>query len=88
VHDLREITDGALQNEMIMVRHQAVNVEVGRKPFVGIMKNLQEIASIVIGKEDRLLLVPSGIDVIKSAWILDAEMPGHDRVLAAECLSV
>jgi len=88
VHDLREITDGALQNEMIMVRHQAVNVEVGRKPFVGIMKNLQEIASIVIGKEDRLLLVPSGIDVIKSAWILNPEMPGHDRAFTAVCLSV
>jgi hypothetical protein len=75
VHDLREIADGALQNEMIMVRHQTINMEVGREPFVGIMKNLHEIASIVIGKEDRLLLVPSNND--KSARILDPDMPAR-----------
>jgi hypothetical protein len=64
---------------MIVVRHQAIDMEVGGKPLVGFPENLQKIQPIIIGEEDRLLLVSSGINVIISPRIFDPETSGHEK---------
>ena len=40
VHDLGKVASRTLQSEMIMVGHQAVDMEIGGKPLVGIPKDL------------------------------------------------
>jgi hypothetical protein len=40
MHDLGQVASRTFQSEMIMVRHQAIDMEIGGKPLMGLAEDL------------------------------------------------
>jgi hypothetical protein len=55
-----------------MIGHQTIDMYFDSKFFMSLAKALNKEEIVVVGKEDRLFLVPPGKSVIKSAWVLDS----------------
>jgi hypothetical protein len=47
--------------------------------FINVLKGIQEVITIMIVLEDRLLLVAAGRNVINSAWIFYTKGTGHGQ---------
>ena len=72
-----EITIRGLDEEVKMVGHQAVGVADPGIALVDVLEGVQEVLSVGVILEDRLLLVAAGGHMIDSAGIFDAEGTSH-----------
>jgi hypothetical protein len=54
-----------------MVWHQAIDMDFDSEFLMSFPETLEKEEIILVGKEDRLFLVPPGKDMIKGAGILD-----------------
>jgi hypothetical protein len=52
-----------------VIGHETVSVANPIVAFINVLKGIQEVITILIVLEDRLLLVAAGRNVINSAWI-------------------
>lgn len=77
VHDLRQIPARSLQQEMIMIVHQAVSVNEGAIALVCRLQVREKLNPVQIAFEYCLSLIPSCGDVVKCTGIANTERPGH-----------
>ena len=54
-----------------MVIHQAKDMDERTELFMSVPEDLEEKIAIIGAEKYRLLLIPPGIDMIKSPWELD-----------------
>jgi hypothetical protein len=47
MHDAGEVSQWSFEGEVIMVRHQAINVDNGGPPLLGIPERLKEIETVM-----------------------------------------
>ena len=71
VHHARYIPQGRFHDQVIMVWHQAIDMDFDSEFLMSFPETLEKEELILVGKEDRLFLVPPGKDMIKGAGILD-----------------
>jgi len=77
--DLREVAGWRLQEQMIMIVHQAVDMNDGTKPLDGRLQIGEKLLTIPETPEDLPALVASGGNVVEGAWKFDSERACHDR---------
>ena len=69
-HAYRKISIGCINEQMVMIFHQAVGMAEPVVPKTNILQRIQEHLSVLIVSEDRLSFVSSAGDVIDSTWKL------------------
>jgi hypothetical protein len=62
---------------MVMVAHEAVGVDLDRKPLVGLGQILQELFSVPPANENAFIGIAAVDDVVKSARIFHTQGSGH-----------
>ena len=72
-HTNRKITIRGLNEEMVMVCHEAVGMADPVVPLVDMLEGIQEVYAIIVSLEDGLLLISARRDVIDSTDKFDAE---------------
>jgi hypothetical protein len=81
MHDPREISLGCLQKEMVMVLHEAIDVNDDPKSLMGFSQTTEEEVAVLVAKKDRLSAISPGHYVIERAGIFDPARLGHLRGL-------
>jgi hypothetical protein len=76
-HSDGEITFWGLDEEMIVVLHEAVSVTEPVVALIYLVQKIQESLPILIISEDSPLFIPSIDEMIDGSWILDAEWSCH-----------
>ena len=71
--DLRKVASGGLQEKVIVIVHQAVNMEDGSVTMVGGFKVGEKPFSIPLVSEDGFSLVSTGGHMVKSIGELDPQ---------------
>jgi hypothetical protein len=67
-HAYRKIPVGCINEQMVMIVHQAIGVAEPIVPKGNIRKGIQENLSVLIVSENCLSFVSSACDVIDSTW--------------------
>jgi hypothetical protein len=67
-HAYRKISIWCINEQMVMILHQAVGMAEPIVPMGNILKRIQEHLSVLIVSESCLSFVPSASDVIDSTW--------------------
>ena len=80
-HALNEVGFGRFHDEMKMVGHEAVSVDLPGGFMAGLSEGFEEILAIHIIEENILAAVAAAHDVINRAWIFNAKLAGHGRSL-------
>jgi len=73
VKDLREVTPGGLYKKVIVIAHQAVNMEDGSVAMVGGFKVGEKPFAIPLVSEDGFSLVSTGGHMVKGIGELDPQ---------------
>ena len=76
-HSTREIAVGRLDEEVVMIAHEAVGVEDEIVRFDHVFKPIEKSFSIAIGEKDVLLCVAASNDVIEGTVEFDAKRSCH-----------
>src|SRR5262245_3102574 len=71
-----------LQQEMKMILHQHIRMNLYAESLAQFPKQLQKVESIRLGPEDGLPFFPPGGDMIASTRSLDAQCPCHHSMKA------
>ena len=87
-HAEGEVSVRGLQEQMVMVVHEAVGMAQPVIAFLDVLKRPEEHFAVLIVLEDGLLLVAARGDVIDGAGIFDAKRTGHGAKIAAEKANV
>ncbi len=77
-----EISVVGLNQQMIMVGHEAVGVANPIVALINVLESLQKVLAVLVILKDRLLLIPAGSYMIDCAGILYAERTGHNATIA------
>jgi hypothetical protein len=77
-HADRKISIGCINEQMVMVVHQAIGVAEPIVPMGNICKSIQKDLSVPIVSENCLSFVSSARDVIDSTWKLYTQRTRHD----------
>jgi len=77
-HAYRKISIGGINEQMVMIIHQAVSMAEPIVPKGNILKRIQEHLSVLIVSENCLSFVSSASDVIDSACKFYAQRTCHD----------
>jgi hypothetical protein len=80
MHRLRKTGPGQLEKQVIMVLHQAIDVNEDPIFLMGFPEAAQEEVAIGVGKEDRLPSIASRGDVKEGSRIIDSQALGHGVV--------
>jgi predicted thioesterase len=72
MHHARQVAQRRLDDQVIMIGHQAINMHDHAELFVGLPETLEKKIPVIVGEKYRLSLVASGKYVIKSARIVDS----------------
>jgi hypothetical protein len=81
-HTQREIAVRRLDQEVIVVVHQAVGMAEPVIPFVDVLERVQEVDAVLVVFENGLLFIAAGGDVIDGTGVFYAEGAGHAARLA------
>jgi hypothetical protein len=81
-HAEGEIAVRSLDEEVIVIGHEAVGVANPIVAFINVLESIQEVLAVLVILKDRLLFVPAGGYMIDCAGIFYAERAGHDETLA------
>jgi hypothetical protein len=76
-HAYRKISIGCINEQMVMILHQAVGMAEPIVPKGNILKRIQENLSVLIVSEYCLSFVSSARDVIDSTWKLYTQRTCH-----------
>jgi len=76
-HAAREVRLGRLDEQVVVVRHQAVGVTDPAAALDDITEDPQERGAVSVSEEDGRAGVSPGRQVIEGAGKLDPEWPGH-----------
>jgi hypothetical protein len=76
-HAYRKISVGCINEQMVMIVHQAIGVAEPIVPKGNIRKGIQEHFSVLIVSENCLSFVSSARDVIDSTWKLYTQRTCH-----------
>ncbi len=77
-----EIPVGGLNQQMIMVGHEAVGVANPVVSLIDVLEGIEKIDSILIVLENGFLFIPAGGHVVDGAGIFDAKWPCHGLKIA------
>jgi hypothetical protein len=77
-HAYRKISVGCINEQMLMIVHQAIGVAEPIIPKGNIGECIQEHLSVLIISENCLSFVSSARDVINSTWKFYAQRTSHD----------
>jgi hypothetical protein len=80
-HHATEIAARGLQQEMVMVPHQAVPMDYQPKAFVCLGQSFEKRVIIGESVKDRLSLSPAIHHVITRLRVFDADRAGHGKTL-------
>jgi hypothetical protein len=83
VHALRDVSFPCLDEEVVVIRHQAVRVAEPSQAINRLLYQLQEAGPVVCIDEDVLLAIPTRRHVVDRAGGLDARRSGHLPTVAA-----
>ena len=83
-HADRKVPVGGLDEEMIMVGHEALGVADPVVALVDVLKGVQKVQAILVILENRLFLVAAGRDVIHCAGVFDTKGTRHAARIAEE----
>jgi hypothetical protein len=78
-HATREIRPWRLDQEVIMIRHQAVCVTDPAEAFYHITEYIQGAKTIFVVEEDLLSGIPTGCNMVNSPFKLNPQWPGHKK---------
>ena len=73
VHPFRKRSERRLDDQMVVIRHQAIFVETPAKPLDGRREQGKEQDTIVILPEDVLQFIASGCDVPEGTFELKSQ---------------
>src|SRR4030065_698585 len=76
-HAYRKISVGCINEQMVMIVHQAVGMAEPIVPKGNILKRIQEHLSVLIVSENCLSFVSSARNVIDSTWKLYTQRSCH-----------
>ena len=68
---------GCLEEQVVMVFHQHVRVEMGSKALTHARQQVDEVIAIASVPEDEALLDAAAHDVVPRAWVDDSQGSGH-----------
>jgi hypothetical protein len=88
---LHDSADGvllSLDQQMNVIGHEAVGVEVEREPGFLMSELNEESVVIIVGTEDELAVIAASDDVIEPALDLDSRFAHRDRSLPRQSLLV
>lgn len=83
LHAPRQVRPGRLDDQVVVVRHEAVGEAPPPARPDDLTEAMEEEAAVVVVEEDLLPRVAPGGDVIQRAGELDAQRPGHGRKATA-----
>jgi len=66
-HAVREVCDGGLDEQVVVVPEQAADVETPAIPAFDVLEDLDEDPAVVVVAEDRLVVVALRRDVVAGA---------------------
>lgn len=72
-----------MDDEVVMVAHQAVSQHLGIKPLHALADYMEQRIAIFVVFKDRFSAVATRGDVIQSAGELDSQWSGHRRILGS-----
>jgi hypothetical protein len=81
-HAYGEIAVGGLDEQMIMVGHEAVSVAYPIVSLVDMLEGIEEIDTVLVVLKNGFLFITSGGHVVDGAGIFDAEWPCHGLKIA------
>jgi len=88
LHPPREVRLRRLDEEMIVVRHQAVGVTDPSKPFNERGKRVEKASPVGVVEEDLRPRVPAACDVIDCAFVFDPQRASHEPRVAFRALRI
>ena len=78
LHALGEVCSWCLDEQMVVVRHQAVCVTDPTEPGDHTTQHIEELKTVAVSLEDLRPGIAATRDVIEGSFVLDAQRPGHD----------
>ena len=78
-HASRQIGLGCLDQQVIVVVHEAVSVAEPVEAADDKAGKVEKGAPVSVVAEDAMAGIPPGSNMVKSAWILRAEWTSHER---------
>jgi hypothetical protein len=81
-HAYREIAVGGLNEQMVMVGHEAVGVAYPIVSLVDVLKGIEEIDTVLVILKNGFFLIPARGHVVDGAWIFDAKRACHELKIA------
>lgn len=87
-HEFRKVSEGRFDQEVKMVYHEDIGVQLDGIDVQGLSEYLEKTSSISIVFEDCLPFIPTTGDVVDSVGVLDSKRPGHAVTVAGKSLFV
>ena len=81
LHTSDEVGERSFENQMKMVFHEAIGMNLPLGLGAGLRQSLQKTAAVGVVLKDRLPTVAPIHDVIDCAGIFDSELASHDASL-------
>jgi len=88
VHSAGDIRLRRLNEEVIVIRHQAIRMASPIEDLDDLLEQLEETEPVTVIDEDLLLAVPAGRHVVGSAGSLESGRAGHLPTVAAARLAL
>jgi hypothetical protein len=82
-HALVEVRLRRLDEEVVVVPHQAAHVHLPPVAALDPAEDVEEDDAVVVVDDDRRMVVPAGHDVVRAAGEDDAMRPSHVATVAA-----
>ena len=83
-HTEGEIAVRGLDEEVIVIGHEAVGVTEPVVAFVDVLESVQKVLAVLVISKDWFLLIPTGSYMIDCAGILYAKRTGHNATIAQD----
>ena len=81
-HAKRKIAFRCFDQEMVVVRHEAICMTDPIIPFIYMLERVEKCFSIMVIFKDSFLFIPTGSHMVDSASIFNTEGARHDATIA------
>jgi hypothetical protein len=80
-HPARQVCRGRLDDQVIVVAHQAVGMAPPSEPVDDVRERLQECPPVLVVEKDRFSRIATRSDVVERSSELDPQWPSHASIL-------
>ena len=78
-HSVSEVSLRGLANQVKMIAHEAVRMDLPTGFFAYFSKRFQEAFAVEVIQKDGLTPVAAIHDMVNCAWVLESKFSGHAR---------